>query len=383
MEIKAIRRIIPVQKVLKRKGILLLGPRRTGKSFFIKHQVTPDRTINLLESETFRKISARPELLRELIQESDKIVAIDEIQKLPGLMDEVHNLIENTDIKFILTGSSARKLSKSYTSLMAGRVKKMLFHPLVSKEMVNFSLDQVLQYGGLPPVYNSEDPWDELRDYTGLYLREEIQAEALVRKIENFSRFIDFAAMTNGEVLNYESIGRDAQVPARTIREYYSLLEDTLMGTILHPLKSTKKRKCISSGKFYFFDVGVLNSILGRKNISEKTKEYGELFENFIFLELKAYIDYFSPDSFINFWRIDSEHEVDFIINGEIAIEVKSTEFIQDKHLEGLKKFSQSGPVKRMIVVSRDKTKRKIGQVEVIPYREFLEELWEGKLIND
>ena len=376
-----INRIIPLDKILKRKGVLLLGPRRTGKSFFINHQIQPDKFINLLESETFRTFSARPEFLREMISPKDKIIAIDEIQKLPNLMNEVHNLIESSDVKFLLTGSSARKLSRSYTSLMAGRVKMMNLHPLVSAEMKDFKLSQVLQFGSLPPVFTSDDPWDELRDYTGLYLREEIQAEAHVRKIENFSRFIDFAAMTNGHILNFESIGRDAQVPARTIREYYSLLQDTLMGVTLNPIKSTAKRKCISAGKFYFFDLGVLNSILGRKSVSPKTKEYGELFESFIFLELKAYIDYFSPDSKIEFWRIDAENEVDFIINNEIAIEVKSTELVQEKHLKGINKFSEDGKIKRKIVVSLDKHRRKIGNTEIIPYRDFLNELWGGGVI--
>jgi predicted AAA+ superfamily ATPase len=382
MQFKPIHRIIPIEKIIKRKGILLLGPRRTGKSFFIKHQLRPDKIINLIESDTFRKLSARPEFLREIITSGDKLIAIDEIQKLPHLMDEIHNLIENTSIKFILTGSSARKLSRSYTSLMAGRLKKFILHPFTFKEMKNFNLEHVLQFGSLPPVFNSEDPWDELQDYTGLYLREEIQAEALVRKIENFSRFIDFAAMSNGEVLNYESIGRNAQVPARTIREYYSLLEDTLMGTMLSPLKSSKKRKCLSSGKFYFFDLGVLNSILGRKSVSSKTKEFGELFESYIYLELKAYIDYFASYSRLNFWRIDSENEVDFIINEEIAIEVKATEFVIDKHLKGLRKYAELGSVKRMIVVSRDTTTRIIGNIEVKPYREFLKQLWSGQIFS-
>lgn len=370
------QRIIPVDQVLKRKGILLLGPRRTGKSFLIKHQLRPDRTINLLESETFRNFSSRPELLRELVTPKDKVVAIDEIQKLPILMDEVHNLIESSNTKFILTGSSARKLSKTYTSLMAGRLKMMRLHPLVFPEITDFHLNKVLQYGCLPDVYNSSDPWDELRDYTGLYLKEEIQAEALVRKIENFSRFIDFAAINNGDLLNYESIARDAQVPARTIREYYSLLGDTLMGEIIHPVKSTAKRKCIASGKFYFFDLGVLNSIIGRNKIFEKTKEYGKLFEHFIYLELKSYIHYFSPDSKLEFWRIDEENEVDFVINGEIAIEVKSTKLVQDKHLKGLKNFSTKGQSKRQIVISLDQNTRKIGPIEIYSYQIFLEKLW-------
>lgn len=377
---KIFNRIIPLKAVLKRKSVLLLGPRRTGKSFFITNQIKPDRIINLLEADTFRMFSARPELLREIIQDNDKIVAIDEIQKLPSLMDEVHSLIETRAIKFILTGSSARKLARSHTSLMAGRAKKMLLHPLVTAEIDNYKLNEILTFGSLPIVFNTDDPWDELKDYTGLYLKEEIIAEAMVRKIENFSRFIDFAAMSNGQILNYESIARDAQVPARTIREYYALLEDTLMGFILNPIKSTAKRKCISTGKFYFFDIGVLNSIVGRKSVSAKTKEYGALFEHFIFLELKAYIDYFSTDSRLGFWRIDEENEVDFVINDTIAIEVKANEMVQEKHLKGLIKFSQNENVEKKIIISLDKDKRRIGDIIVYPYQLFLEDLWAGKV---
>lgn len=376
---KKFKRIIPLETVLKRKSVLLLGPRRTGKSFFIINQIKPDRIINLLEADTFRKFSARPELLREVIQDKDKIVAIDEIQKLPSLMDEVHSLIETRGINFILTGSSARKLIRSHTSLMAGRAKRMYLHPLVSAEITNYKLNEILKHGSLPIVFNTDDPWDELKDYTGLYLKEEILAEALVRKVENFSRFIDFAAMSNGQILNYESIARDAQVPARTIREYYALLEDTLMGFILHPIKSTVKRKCISTGKFYFFDIGVLNSIVGRKTVSAKTKEYGALFEHFIFLELKAYINYFSTDSQLGFWRSD-ENEVDFVVNGKIAIEVKATEMVQEKHLKGLLKFGQNEKGDKKIIVSLDKNKRTIGEINIYPYQLFLKDLWAKKI---
>lgn len=377
---KALIRIIPLTTILKRKSILLLGPRRTGKSFFITNQIKPDRIINLLEADTFRKFSARPELLREIIQDHEKIVAIDEIQKLPVLMDEVHNLIESRSIKFILTGSSARKLTRSHTSLMAGRAKRMYLHPLVSAEMKDFLLDDILKYGSLPIVYKAVDPWDELKDYAGLYLREEILAEALVRQIENFSRFLDFAAMSNGQLLNFESIGRDAQVPARTIREYYALLEDTLMGFTLSPVKSTLKRKCIATSKFYFFDIGVLNSLLDRKHISNKTKDYGFLFEHFIFLELKAYIDYFKNDSKLEFWRVDEDTEVDFVVNNSIAIEVKASGLVQDKHLKGLNRFSRDEKVEKKIIVSLDKEKRKIDDVTIYPYRIFLENLWQGKI---
>lgn len=376
------KRIIPLENILKRKSVLLLGPRRTGKSFFISNQIKPDRIINLLEADTFRKFSARPELLREIIQDKEKIIAIDEIQKLPLLMDEVHSLIETRAIKFILTGSSARKLARSHTSLMAGRAKRMYLHPLVSAEITDYKLNEILIFGSLPIVFNTDDPWDELKDYAGLYLKEEILAEALVRKIENFSRFIDFAALSNGQILNYESIARDAQVPARTIREYYALLEDTLMGYILNPIKATTKRKCVSAGKFYFFDIGVLNSIIDRRTVIAKTKEYGALFEHFIFLELKAYIDYFSSDSTLGFWRIDEENEVDFIVNDKIAIEVKATELVHDKHLKGLIKFSQNEKVEKKIIVSLDKAKRKIGDIVIYPYQIFLKDLWDGEIFK-
>jgi uncharacterized protein len=375
-----IKRIIPIEAVLKRKSVLLLGPRRSGKSFFLQHQLPLDRIINLLEADTFRLLSARPEHLRELIQPHEKVVAIDEIQRLPNLMNEVHLLIETRQIRFVLTGSSARKLSRTYTSLMAGRAKRVIFHPLVSCEMKNFNLTEILTFGTLPPIFLSSDPWDDLRDYTSLYLREEIMNEALVRKIENFSRFLDFAALSNTQVLNFESIARDAQVPARTIREYFSLLEDTLIGTTLLPLKSTKERKCISKGKFYFFDLGVLNSMLKRKTVTPKTREYGELFEHCIYLELIAYREYFSPDSDIHFWRIDDECEVDFIINQEIAIEVKSTDYVQQKDFKGIKAFAARGKCRRKIVVSQDKDLRLVGDIEVIPYHFFLQMLWNKEL---
>ena len=379
---KNFQRIIPLEQVLKRKSVLLLGPRRTGKSYFIANQIKPDKIINLLEADTFRKYSTNPELLREIIGPKDKIIAIDEIQKIPALMDEVHSLIETRSIKFILTGSSARKLSRTHTSLMAGRAKRMFLHPLCSMEIPEYKLNDILTYGSLPIVFNTDDPWDELKDYTGLYLKEEILSEALVRKVENFSRFIDFSAMSNGQILNYEMIARDAQVPARTVREYYSLLEDTLMGYILNPIKSTLKRKCISTSKFYFFDIGVLNSIVNRKSVSEKTKDYGMLFEHFIFLELKSYIDYFAPETQIGFWRIDEENEVDFIINESLAIEIKATSHIQEKHLKGLKKFSQNEKKNTKIIVSLDSEKRYIGDILVYPYRLFLNELWAGKIFK-
>jgi len=377
-------RINQIKKTLQKKSVLLLGPRRTGKSFFIKNQIKPDLIINLLEANTFRKFSARPELLREVVTDEMKIVAIDEIQKLPSLMDEVHNLIEEKKIRFLLTGSSARKLARTHTSLMAGRARRVYFHPFTFQELQEnksiIDLDHLLNYGALPPVLLATDPWEELRDYVGLYLKEDIQAEAMVRKIENFSRFLEFSAMNSGELLNFESIASDAQVPARTIREYYAVLVDTLMGTMLEPLSSTVKRKSVSAAKFYFFDTGVLNSLLERKQTSSKTKEYGNLFEHFILNEIRAYVDYNATDTKLNFWRVDQETEVDIIINHTIAIEIKSTDNVVPKHLKGLKKFAHTGACSKQIVVSRDPMVRQIDEIQILPYQDFLQKLWAGDI---
>lgn len=360
----------------------MLGPRRTGKSFFLTRQLQPDAYYNLLEADTFRKLSSTPELIRQSLKNSDRLIAIDEIQKLPVLMDEVHSMIESKNIRFILTGSSARKLSRNYTSLMAGRARKIIFHPLSHIELGNYDLNKRLLWGSLPPVVTSDEPLSELKDYTGLYLRDEIQAEAYVRKIENFSRFLDFSAMSSGHILNYEKIGRDAQVPARTIREYYSLLEDTLMGKTLEPLKKKGKRKAVATSKFYLFDTGVLNNLLGRKELAEKGEEFGHLFEHFIFNELDCYRDYSDIDIDISYWRLEENCEVDFVINGEVAIEVKSSLNIQPEHLKGLQRFAEEFTTKRRILVSRDPTRRKIGEIELIPWKEFLDELWTDQLIT-
>lgn len=375
-----IKRAVPLEDALRRKSVLLLGPRRTGKSFLINHQLKVDRIYDLLDPETFRRLSTRPEILKEELSGKEKLVAIDEIQKIPALMDVVHLLIEKSTCHFLLTGSSARKLKRTHTSLMAGRAKKMILHPLVFPENPNFNLDRILQFGCLPIVINSDDPWDELRDYTGLYLKEEILEEALVRKMENFSRFLDFSAKTSGQILNFESLGRDAQIPARTVKEYYSILEDTLMGQMINPIAASKKRKSTATGKFYFFDVGVVNSILGRKSVSPKTKEFGFLLEHYLANEIIAYKDYKNPDLIIEFWRQDEETEVDFVLNSNIAIEIKSTDLVQEKHIKGIWKFSNEGPCSRKIVVSLDKRFRKMGDVEIFPIQEFLKTLWKGEI---
>ena len=378
-----VRRSVRVKETLKRKSVLLLGPRRTGKSALIRHEIEADGSYNLLNSVTFRNLATHPSLIRESLKTNDRLIVIDEIQKLPNLLDEVHLMIEEMGIRFLLTGSSARKLRRSYTSLMAGRASRCSLFPLTGHELgPQFNLERALLYGTLPGIYLSEDPRDELRSYVGDYLKEEVMAEALSRNIESFARFLQTAAVSNGEILNFEKIGMDAQVPARTIREYYSVLEDTLIGTSVHPYRTKQNRKSISKSKFFFFDLGVLNSLLERKTISKKTAEFGNLFESFIFLELKAFLEYQKKDESLCFWRTQAGHEVDFILGDEVAIEVKSTALVNERHFDGLRALEQVSTMKRKIIVSGDETYRKIGDIEVMPYLLFIQRLWQGDIFR-
>lgn len=380
-----IKRQIPIERHLSEKSIILLGPRRTGKSSLIEKEIKPDSLINLLDSSTFQKLSFNPGLIKDFISPKDTIVAVDEVQKLPSLMDEIHSLIgKNKKLRFVLTGSSVRNIKKTHTSLMAGRARQMQLLPFSYIELKKhgFDLNNFLSFGGLPPVSLSSNPWEELKDYTGEYLREEIMTSAFVRKIENYSRFLTFAAKTNGQVLNFEALARDAFIPARTIRDYYDLLEETMLGYVLPPYKKKISRKEVSTSKFYFFDIGVCNSIIKRKEIKEKTEAFGEAFEHFIFLELKNYQLQSRADWELAFWRTHLGNEVDFVLgDGEVIIEVKSSKKIIFDDLKGLQKFSENQKVKRKILVCREENSRKIDDVEILPWQFFLEQLWKGRMI--
>ena len=379
-----IKRALDIQKHLQQKSVLLLGPRRTGKSSFIKQQIKPDLYFNLLETETFSRFAYDSGLLKGLIKKDQHLICIDEIQKLPNLMNEVHSLIEtDKKLRFILTGSSAKNLKKTHTSLMAGRARQIHFLPFNYHEIkdYNFDLTKFLLYGGLPDAYLSTDPWEELKDYAGIYLTEEIQASAYVRKIENYARFLEFAALSSGQLLNYESLANDAFIPARTIKDYYQLLEETLIGYNLKPFRKKGSRKEVSTNKFYFFDTGVLNAFIKRKKLVEKTVEFGQLFEHFIFLELKSYQLLNRADWDLEFWRTHRKDEVDFILGkGEVIIEVKSGSSLKTEHFLGLKKFKAEHGCKRSILIYQGNEKKTIEGVEVYPWTLFLEELWDNQI---
>lgn len=364
---------------LAQGSILLLGARRLGKSSLIRHEIKTDRVYNLLESDTFQQLSARPSLIREGTKKRGELIAIDEIQKLPSLMDEVHTMIEGHGARFLLTGSSARKLTRSFTKLMGGRAKTMRLHPLSFSEIENINIERALLSGTIPPIYLSEQPWDLIRSYVSDYIREEIVAEGLSRRIERFSRFLEVAAFSHTQELNYEEIGRDAQVPARTIRDYYDILSDTLFGETLYPYKKHPSRKATAHGKFYFFDIAVPHGLCRIKELSPRSPQCGIAFEHLVYRELVTYRDYRSPDASISFYRDTSKREIDFIINDQVAIEVKSADLIHDRDLKTIATVGKELNFKRLLVVCNERHWRKVGEVEILPIEEFLRSLWMGE----
>ncbi len=377
-------RLVDLGSALKLRSIFLLGPRQTGKSTLVRHQFPEAKYFNLLQADAFRQFSAAPETMRQSLAPNDRLVIIDEIQKLPSLLDEVQFLIDsNKNIRFILTGSSARKLKRGGANLLAGRALMANLHPLVSPEVEFKSLLARINRGSLPGILDSPIFEEDLNAYVGTYLQEEIRAEGLVRSIENFSRFLAVAGFSNGEQLNFESVANDAQVPARTVREFFQILEDTLVGYQLHPFQKTKRRKPVASSKFYFFDVGVTNSLIGRFGIRAGTEAFGRALEHLIFLELRAYLDYRRLRQPITFWRSQSQLEVDFVIGDELAIEVKGTGRVAPRDARGLIALSDEVKLKHRLIVCNESTPRTLDNgIEIVPIDLFFKRLWADTLIN-
>ena len=309
------------------------------------------------------------------------LVVIDEVQRVPMLMNEVHRLIEEQNIRFLLTGSSARKLRREDVNLLAGRAWEAHLFPLTSQEIPDFNLERYMLYGGLPPVCSSAEPEEELIAYVDTYLREEIQAEGLVRKIPAFSRFLLTSALTAGQILNFTAIASDAGVPVATVREYYQILQDTFIGFLVPGWTKTLKRKAMSSAKFYFFDLGVRNNLAQIKSIERPSNLYGQALEHFIALEIRAYLSYRRKREALNYWRTQHGQEVDFIIGGKIAIEVKAADRVTEKDLQGLRLLAEEKICQRYMLVSLDKIARRYDQYEVIPWQDFLTLLWNNQII--
>ena len=357
------------------------GARRTGKSFWIRnnYQNKDIIIIDLLETDTLAEYLTRPSLLRERFQDTKKLIVIDEIQKSPSLLDEIHWLIENKGLNFLLTGSSARKLRRSHANLLAGRALRYHLLPFCFKEVGNFDLETIMISGLLPPHFLSDKPVPMIRSYISDYLLEEIYQEAQIQNIPQFNEFLRVAALNSGDLLNYNNVARECGVSAKVVRSYFDILESTLLGFRIQPWKKSKNRRLIQTEKFYLFDIGISN-YLARRTPREGTPEFGKSFEHFILMELKAYQAYINPELEIYYWRTSTGQEVDFILNDKIvALEVKSGKQVHNINLKGLKALQEDSEIKHSIIISQEKYPRKIGSIEILPWELFIERLWAGE----
>ena len=367
----------------KGQSAFLWGPRRTGKTYWLKHCFLKPgcHFIDLLKTDSYFEYASRPALLRE--RWDGRLTVIDEIQKIPALLDEVHWLIENKSASFLLTGSSAGKLRRTHSNLLAGRAWRFEMAPLSFYETKGFSLERVLNTGLIPDHFLSSAPLKSLRAYVSDYLREEIAWEAKVRNIPAFSDFLRAAALTGSELLSYANLSREAGVSAKTVRAYFEILDETFLGYRLSPWKRAKNRRMILTDKFYFFDVGVSNYLAKRKP-SVGGEAFGKSFEHYILMELMSYKKYKEPELDLHYWRTSSGYETDFICGDmHTAIEVKASSRIHSKHLKGLKALREEWKVKNLIVVCLEAAPRTVSQnIQILPWRLFLKKLWKENLLS-
>ena len=376
-----IARNIDIASILSKKSVFLFGPRQCGKSWLIDHALRNVHVVDLLSSEMFLRLSQHPEQLEQFGADGQPVV-IDEIQKLPSLLDEVHRLIEKKGYRFLLTGSSARKLRKKGVNLLGGRARVRRLHPFSAFELKDgFSLDRAINFGLLPSVWFSDEPDEDLSDYIDEYLRQEIIAEGATRNLPAFSRFLEVAALSNGEQIDYAAISRDAQVPRSTVQEYFRILQETLLADEVAVWKRGAKRKTVETAKFYLFDTGVARRLTRRKEVVEGTPEYGHLFETLVHHELRAYLDARIRDGVINYWRTQAGTEVDFVV-GNVAMEVKGKKLVDRCDLKGLRAIAEEGAFDHRVVISLEPMSRTQDGVEILNYRDFIDRLWGDKLID-
>jgi len=378
-------------KLPNERSAFLWGPRKCGKTWWINHCFLPEQKskvilIDLLKTDVFAEFASRPSLLRERYSNFKGLIVIDEIQKLPVLLDEVHWLIENVGISFLLTGSSARKLKQSHANLLGGRAWRRVMLPLSLTEIEGGNLSEILKSGLLPPHFLSPDPIEDLRAYVADYLKEEIVEEALVRNIPAFSEFLRVAALTSSELLDYTNVASESGVSAKVVRSYFDILEDTFLGFRLQSWKKSKTRRMILTDKFYLFDVGV-TQFLSRRNSNPGTPEFGKAFEQLVLMELRAFQAYVFPELPICYWRTSTGLEIDFILGEkDVAIEVKASSRLREQDLSALAGLVEDGAVKRKVVVSLEKERRQFLEmpykgIEIWPWKEFVEALWAREFI--
>ena len=365
-------------------SIFLWGARQVGKTTLLDELFPNSHRYDLLRAKDYNRLLRRPELLGEELDSlgPNDTVVIDEVQKIPQLLDEVHSLIQRRGIRFILSGSSPRKLKRYGANLLGGRAIRKVLYPLVSAEIPDFNIVKAVNNGMIPRHYLVDNPWERFRAYINVYLNEEIREEAISRNLQSFSRFLEVAAQSDGEMLVYKNVAQDCGIDYRTVKSYFEILQDTLVGYLIPGFTLSKKRTALLSPKFYYYDVGITNFLLGRRNMEPGSELFGHSFEHFIIQELIAWLGYHQSDEKLTYWHTTSGYEVDAIIGeGRVAIEVKSCEEIKSRHLHGLKAFAEDFPNSRLIVVSLDTYRRRMNGVEIIPVMEFLSDLWNGNIL--
>lgn len=376
-------RIFQIDKELE-DSIFLFGARQTGKSTILRNKLSNNIFIDLLDTTVKKRFNKRPGLLYEMLcnKPEGTLVIIDEIPEVPELLNEVHRLMSEYGHRFVLCGSSARKLKRKGYNTLGGRALPCYFYPLVSAEIPDFDLEHALLNGLIPPHYRAKNAERKLSAYVDVYLKEEIKEESLVRNLDAFQRFLEVAALTDGEMINYNNIAQDCGISASTVASYFEILQDTLIGYIIPAYRKTMKRRLVQAPRFYYFDVGVANYLLHRKQLIRGTADYGHAFEHFVIQELKAYIGYNHINEELTYWRTYTGIEVDAIIgDARIAIEIKSVEEVLPRHLKGLKTFAEEHPNSRRIIVSLDLFNRNIEGIESIYIMDFLKMLWNGEII--
>ena len=385
-----ITRVLDLEPLLKKSTVFLFGPRQTGKSTYIREKILAlaTKSYSLLDHGLLHQFKADPSRLSKEVQAEgwrDCLLIIDEVQKCPELLDEVHKLIEERGIRFLLTGSSARSLKRSGVNLLGGRGRDRVFHPFCWIELSSagkFNLLRTFNHGTIPNHYLDNDPDELLNSYISRYLAEEIIAEGISRNIPAFSRFLETAAANNAQQLDFTSLASDAGVSRQTAQNYFQILKDTLIGYELPAYTKTGKRKAVSTSKFYFFDMGVVRALRRFEKVLPGTKEFGDFFEHFIFLELRTWIDIRKPTATLHYWRSTSAFEVDFILGQKVAIEVKSTEKPTAKQLKGLFALEEENLFERFIVVCQASTIQVEGNIVIYPWERFLEDLWAEKILS-
>ena len=365
------------------EGMFLFGARQTGKSTLLKERFKGSIYYDLLDPDVRKAFKRNPNSLKEALWDkpTGTLVIVDEIQKVPELLDVVHSLMVDKGLWFVLSGSSARKLKRSGANTLGGRAIPETLYPLMWPEVTDFQIDRAVQNGMIPRHYMVENATKRLSGYVKVYLDEEIREEGEVRELDAFERFMEVAAFSDGEMLNYTNIASDCGVSAKTVKSYFQILYDTLIGYEIPAFRKEIKRKVVQAPKFYYFDVGLANYLMGRHSLKRGTDDYGHAFEHYVMQEIIAYKGYNDKRDNISYWHTYDQKEVDAVIgDAKVAVEIKSVEHVVTKHKKGLNAFGEEHPDCRLILVSLDPITRKSGDTELIYVLDFLKMLWNGEI---